>query len=244
GGKLGVEGLAAEDVHRHVVLVGERVDAVVALGDQDETRQAPILGLQAAVLEHVGRHDLGHADARGKLFQDPIDEVQIRQLLTVAPVPIEHEVRPESGHLVSHLHWSRATRGVVSGSPVPSSDYRSESSPPNSSKSSSSRNSSSSRSSSSNSSSSSISSSSSSSTSSPPKTSNSSSSPPFLRFMSTLSSWCTAESVRAPHLGCAMRHSVARCFARTPPSESTRSIRTTPRGSMENAGGSSLCPEQ
>src|SRR5439155_6469806 len=201
--EVGVERLAGEDVHRHVALVGERVDADVALGDQNETRQAPVLGLQAAVLEHVGRHDLRHADACGEFFQDPVDEVQVRQLVLVTPVPIEHEVRPEAGHLVSHLLKARATRGVAVGMRSPWSCHLSDSPPPYSSKSSSficrsssstkssskssssSLNSSSSRSSSSNSSSSSSSSSPIASTSSPPKTSKSSSSPPFFRFMTT-----------------------------------------------------------
>ena len=53
----------------------------------------------------------GHADA-GWLFEDAIDQVEIRQPFHVAAEPVEHEVRTEAGHRACHPGGAAGTAGL------------------------------------------------------------------------------------------------------------------------------------
>ena len=66
----GVEGLAGEDVHPDVAAVGKGMGGDMALGDEDEAGDAPVLGFAAYVSAYMGRRDLGHPDLFGIAIQE------------------------------------------------------------------------------------------------------------------------------------------------------------------------------
>src|SRR3990172_12507462 len=86
------EAFAGEDVDPDVAAVREGVDCDVALGDEDEAGDAPVLGLGADVAVHEGGRDLRHAD----LARVGLEKRANQRFITHAPpVPAE----PVDGHV-------------------------------------------------------------------------------------------------------------------------------------------------
>src|SRR4030042_3557428 len=88
----GVEALAGEDVHPDVAAVGKGMDRDMALGDEDEAGDAPVLGFAAYVSAYMGRRDLGHPYLRGAGVQERAHEVFVGQLLRVTTVSVNGNV--------------------------------------------------------------------------------------------------------------------------------------------------------
>src|SRR3990170_1661255 len=80
------EAFAGEDVDPDVAAVWEGVDGDVALGDEDEAGDAPVLGLGADVAVDEGGRDLRHAD----LARVGLEKRANQRFITQAPpVPAE-----------------------------------------------------------------------------------------------------------------------------------------------------------
>src|SRR6185312_5899845 len=104
-GLLMVKVLAREDVHREVIQLREGVDSDVALGDDDQARDAGIGGVWRLVLEHVGAADFGHADRGGVVVQDLLDEDTICELASVTTGTVDNQVGSE--HVANLLYHAR-----------------------------------------------------------------------------------------------------------------------------------------
>src|SRR5262249_42431548 len=78
-----------------------------------EPRHAPVLGPYTGVAEHVRRHDLGHADGGGILLEDAVDVLEIFELLLLAPVAVEHEVRARTFHRLPSLCGARSALALA-----------------------------------------------------------------------------------------------------------------------------------
>ena len=105
-GLLVVEVLAREDVHREVVQLGEGVDGDVALGDDDQARDAGIGGVGGLVLEHVRAADFGHANGGGIIVQHLLDEDAVCELAGITTGAIDDQVGSEHARISSTMRNS------------------------------------------------------------------------------------------------------------------------------------------
>ncbi len=81
---LYIKFLAGKDVNEDIVLLGEGMDADVALCNHDKSRNSPILRhLALAIGHHIWRHYLCHANFTGKLVQYAIHIGMVSKFLPI-----------------------------------------------------------------------------------------------------------------------------------------------------------------
>src|SRR3972149_5628120 len=91
-GALSIETLAREDVDPDEPAFREGVDGDMALSDEDESGDAPVLGPAALVPVNMRRRDLGHPDLLRVAIQERAHKLFVRQRFRVASVPVNRNV--------------------------------------------------------------------------------------------------------------------------------------------------------
>src|SRR5262245_30363867 len=107
-----VEVLAREDVGVDDAAAGKRVNADVALSDEDESGEPGGGSAGDRVTEHVGRHDPSHANALGHAFQQPVETIVISEAPGGTSVGLIEEMGPEAHHRTavhSRPRWGSTT---------------------------------------------------------------------------------------------------------------------------------------